>query len=272
MRYAFHCDFYPDKEWFVTAALIYDKILFEEISILQVPGTATDWRESLDDEDTQPEVLYYEQLFREEVDFLGEAYHHIDEKKLYDNAEDGYYDFRSIVSILNTNVDVYGTVVEQAKPLLSYLPIFHSYLPVNPNSISTTQLIDFRAENGLRRLKFQNAAEALIKSFGEVSTEEEAHHVLRLVDQELREQNQKLKTIYRHTRIEAAARTVGTIGGPPALIKVMESVLGISCVEAAGFVASAALSVVPWLIAKEKADLAVNDSPWAYMWHINKLG
>jgi len=150
------------------------------------------------------------------------------------------------------------------------MPAFRSFVPLNAATISAAQISDFRAQNELRRAKFQIAADGLIKSFGEATTEEDAQRTLRLVGQELREQQEKLETIYRHTRIEAAAKMVGTIGGPPALLGVIGSVLGISCVEAAGFVASAALSVVPWLIAREKADMAVNESPWAYLWHMKR--
>lgn len=143
-------------------------------------------------------------------------------------------------------------------------------LPVNFDGLTFGQILDFRTENELRRAKFQNTADALMESFGEASTEYEAKRILRLTEQELRDQYQKFETIYYHAKIEAAARTVGTIGGPPALLRFLDSVLDISCVEVAGFIASAALSVVPWLIAKEKANMAVNDSPWAYLWHLKR--
>jgi len=152
-------------------------------------------------------------------------------------------------------------------------PMMKILVPVQPSKISASQIVDFRKANDLRRVKFQNAVDAMIKQFGDTSGEEDFQRLLKLAGDELQEQQSKLDTIYRDTKIEATAKMVTTIGGPPALLGIIGSVLGISCFEAAGFVASASLSVVPWLVAREKADMAINDSPWAYMWHMRrKLG
>jgi len=279
MRKAYNYDKgFPTKEWIVTAALLYDVVVVS--SSLMVPWPTT----LLNELDTsEREVLdFCNRITVEPGDrsFLEPLVPHhqwmFDEITSIACHESRRVDLDLIVELLKQaehyapEVDLFGSANLTDVRGIKQSAMLSVLVPIKTSDVSPSQIADFRAINELRRAKFQKAADDLVKSFGETTTEDDANRILRLVGQELREQQDKLETIYRHTKIEAAARMVGTIGGPPALLGVVGSVLGIACVEAAGFVASVSLSIVPWLIAREKADMTINDSPWAYLWHMKR--
>jgi len=259
----------PEKQWVVEAALIYEKVYLNWLlwDILTRPDD--DVKSIIKSGSGGPFLV--EILARSNpVGFIEQFDEEVEAPQLRVDDLGGQYYFE--LQKARPDIDIHLPFsLTSNRPGVKW-PVMNlpMMLPVKVEEVSISQLLDFRASNERRRAKFQTTVDALIKSFGEASSEEEAQRILRFVGEELGEQLTKLETIYRHTRIEATAKLIGTIGGPPALLGILGSVMGNAFVEAAGFVASASLAVIPWLIAREKADVAVNDSSWAYLWHMKK--
>jgi len=278
MRRACYWGGLPSAEWILSTALVYDAVLISVFDELRRTTKIPD-----DEPGNILSNLEMADAFTDCLDLAGlpigsEFIHDADKVIDWWDLIDGDptacgspEEFNVLVNQYD-DIDFYrpGTDI-QSGLLPAVTGTMNLLQPTDPLVLTVEQVTEFRGLNELRRVKFQNAASELIKSFGEAGTEAQARRVLRLIEESLQEEYSKLELIYRHTRIEAATRAISTMGAPPAILGVVGSVLGISCVEVAGFVGSVALAIVPWLIAKEKSTLVLNDCPWAYLWHAKRL-
>lgn len=268
IRRALHWEFMPYSDWLNTAVLLYDKLM-----VAEPPDERTNEAEY-----TRrlralmagiPEAFDSEGFKRHSGEFaeaVGDTSNYVDTP---DHEFEGVLN-AAYTSLTNSHrdIDYYTRTQPLAISSAALIPVIHQIVPAPTQNLSINQIQDFRLKNELRRAEFQSAAGELIKSFGDMSTEEEANRVLRLVEESLRKELKKLKTIYRHTGVEATTRSISAIGSPPSIVAAVGSLLHVACNETAGLIAGISLAVVPWLIAREKADMAIEDSPWAYLWNM----
>jgi len=160
---------------------------------------------------------------------------------------------------------------QTTRPLAHFFDSFTALIPSDPEQIEPAQLIDFRTANELRVKRFRLATEQLLASFMDASTEAEANYAARLCGEALREEQDKLKAIYRNAKISILQLACGLAIGGPSVIGLMQSLLHVA--NMAPLSATAGLGL--WalqsqqLLEKGKAD--INSSPWAYLWYLNKL-
>lgn len=143
-------------------------------------------------------------------------------------------------------------------------------VPINIETITISQIEDFRARYFLHRNKFRIEANKLLDSILECSTEKSLQKNLKLCEEALMEQINILQINFRKCMIDSTKQTLGITLGAPALVTAFSSLLNIPFYVPAAIISSLSISAAEILNAIEKNEMETSKSPWAYLWYLKK--
>ena len=144
------------------------------------------------------------------------------------------------------------------------LTSIEAIVPREPDSISVSQIINFRERTRLQREKFKLEIEAnqIFKNILNCSSEEELQGQMRLCEEYLREQLEFLKQEYRKCKIETFVKTIGMACAPPALLMALSSALNVPFYIPGVIVSILLLNSAVILEDLEKGRSDIRKSPW----------
>lgn len=281
MRKALTWEPIPSKDWLVSTALLYDSVVIYKWSggkERDIQGASTRAIADLELMDFVETLRTIPGLIEDVQTYTQRAFDDAGSIRItFTDPKSFVHGLFSLVPTLNDLTEEYFPDIDfyrmdsSDEDRVVLLPVIKSLVPANPNKLTVAQIKDFREANELRRFKFQKAANELIISFGEASTEDDVHRVLRLAEQAIKEEYSKLEMLYRHTNIETTLKVIGLSATAPAIVGVLASALGVTAWEAPSIVSAIAVAIPSILVAREKAKVELKDSPWSYLWNLKRL-
>jgi hypothetical protein len=144
-------------------------------------------------------------------------------------------------------------------------------VPKLPEAVELKQLLDFRENTQLQRLRFRQEVQGLHDTLFACSTEADLHANMKLCREFIEEQVNILQLNYRAHKIEAIKKSMGITFTAPALVGALASVLDVPFYMPAAIVSAVSLSIGEVLLAIEKGKSQISSSPWGYVNSLKKL-
>lgn len=152
-----------------------------------------------------------------------------------------------------------------------FVASIEAIIPKNPDSVTISQLVDFRERNQLQQRKFKIAADEIYNDILDCTTEEDLHHNVRLSEEFLREQLDMLELNYRKCKLDAAKKVMGITFTGPALLGALSAVLQIPFYAPAAIISAITLASADILFSIEKNRAEIRREPFGYLIEMKRL-
>jgi hypothetical protein len=164
-------------------------------------------------------------------------------------------------------------VISRVPELRAYVAhsVLEAYVPKGFYSLDLQRIAEFRAKLSTERLKYQKEIQSLVAEFSGVSSVDSYESLKRQLMTIAEERIQGIKSIYRLSRIELVAETIGISLTPPAVATAVASALDIGSIAPAGLGAALSLFGASMLIKWNQARAERKQSPWSYVLAVSKL-
>jgi len=225
--------------------------------------------------------FYVEKVTREVYDFLRQQGFQADGSFLYlpDYIANYYLSLcaAKVAQIAKcdsvTNEQKFTDIVFASSPLVAEVEtaVIKAYLPEDLSSLEPSRIKDLRENLSVEKLKFQAEIQSLVDKYGKVSSVGELETVKRQIIAIATQQVDDVKKTFKRSKLKLALNTFSLSLTPPALVASVASMLGLGIVAPVAIATALSLFAAGALIDWNEAKSTKEDSPWSYIFNVEKM-